>query len=276
MAQKPGVPIRLIALDLDGTLLRSDNSIGPRSIAAVRAAHANGIEIVLASGRMTPAMEPTAKALGLDVFLVSYNGAAVCGRIADGRTRLVHQPLPKQIAAEIYAFASERRLQVNYYLDDIIVSEDSPELRPWMEIYRERTGSPFQLVKSLNDYLHRDPTKLLLVMEPSKREEVASYWRAKLGSRADVVKTESEYLEFLAPGADKGSAIEFLGQKLGIETAAIMAMGNGENDIPMLHRAGWSVAVSNACGLCLAAANNVTECDHQNDAVAEALERWVL
>jgi Cof subfamily protein (haloacid dehalogenase superfamily) len=276
MPDKPSVPIRLIALDLDGTLLRSDHSIGPRSLEALHAAHAKGIEIVLASGRMTPAMERTAKALGLDVCLISYNGAAVCGRLADGRERLFHRPLGADIASEVYTYASERGLQINYYLDDVIHSEDDARLRPYMELYRERTGSPFYLVESLKGFVHREPTKVLLVLEPSRREEVAVHWKARLGARADVVRTEQEYLEFLAPGADKGSAVAFLGQKLGIDAAAIMTMGNGENDIPMLQRAGWSVAVANACEPCKAAAKAVTQNDHENDAVAEAIERWVL
>lgn len=276
MQQKPDVPIRLIALDLDGTLLRSNHLPGKKSVEALHAAHAQGIEIVLASGRMTPAMESAAKAVGLDSFLVSYNGAAVCGRIADGRERLFHRPLPTKIASELYAYARQNTLQVNYYLDDVVVSEDSPALRPWSDMYHERTGSPFHFVESLEGFLDREPTKLLFVMDSSRREAVATHWREILGARADVVKTEDEYLEFLAPGADKGSAVAFIGERLGIENAAIMTMGNGENDVPMLLRAGWSVAVANAGSKCKAAAKAVTENDHENDAVAEALERWVL
>jgi len=276
VSQKPSVPIRLIALDLDGTLLRSDHTVGARSIAALRAAQAQGVEIVLASGRMTPAMEPTATALGLDVVLVSYNGAAVCGRVADGRERMFHRPLQTDVAGELYAFARQERLQINYYLDDVIVSEDGPHLRPWIDIYRDRTGSPYRFVESLEGYLHREPTKLLMVMEPTRREEVAEVWKAKLGARADVVKTDPEYLEFLAPGADKGAAITYLARARGFGLDAVMAMGNGENDVPMLKRAGLSVAVSNACGHCRDAAQHVTENDHDHDAVAEAVERWVL
>ena len=276
MELKPAVPIRLIALDLDGTLLRADKSIGPRSVAALRAARAKGVEIVLASGRMTPAMEPAIKALGLDLFLVSYNGAAVRGPIADGRELLYHRPLPTDIAADLYAYARERRLQVNYYLDDLIVSEDAPHLRPWIDIYRERTGSPYRFVKSLQGFLHREPTKLLLVMEPAQREAVAVHWKAKLGTRAAVVRTDPEYLEFLAPGASKGDALGFIAGKLGVDFSEIMAMGDGENDVSMLSRAGWPVAVANAGAACRAAAKAFTERDHENDAVAEAVERWVL
>src|SRR5260221_129684 len=95
---KPPHPIRMIALDLDGTLLRSDKSVGPRTMDALRAAHAKGIAIALASGRMTPAMEKTAESLQIDCNIVSYNGAVVCSRGARERTRLFHQPLAANIA----------------------------------------------------------------------------------------------------------------------------------------------------------------------------------
>ena len=212
----------------------------------------------------------------MDTFICSYNGAVACGRISDDRERLFHRPLRADIAGELYAFAREHALQVNYYLDDVIVSEDAPHLRPWIELYRERTGSPYRLVKSLEGYLHRDPTKLLFVMEPKEREAVAQYWKAKLGTSAEVVRTEEEYLEFLAPGADKGEAVAFIAGRLGIQPEAVMAMGNGENDVPMLRKAGWPVAVANAGTACKAAAKMVTLNNHDNEAVAEAVEKWVL
>jgi Cof subfamily protein (haloacid dehalogenase superfamily) len=272
----PPAPIRLVALDLDNTLLRSDRSVGKRSIEALQAAHAQGVEIVLASGRMTPAMERTAEMLGLDLFLISYNGAAVCGRMCDGRKRLFHLPLDTDVARELYAFARERGLQVNYYLDDVIVSENEPHLRPWIEIYRERTGSPYRFVESISDYLHRSPTKLLMVMDPKERDAIAEHWKARLGTRAAVVRTDPEYLEFLSPGADKGAAVKLIAESLSIEPAAIMAMGDAENDLPMLRLAGWPVAVANANPACKALARAITKNDHENDAVAEAVERWVL
>jgi Cof subfamily protein (haloacid dehalogenase superfamily) len=275
MTQPPN-PIRLIALDLDGTLLRSDFSIGPRTRKALHDAHAKGIETVLASGRMTPAMERTADALGLDLFLVSYNGAVACGRMEHGRQRFFHRPLEADIARDLYAFAQQHGLQVNYYLDDVIHSEDGPHLRPWIEIYCQRTGSPYRFVKSLKDFLHRQPTKLLMVMDPARREEFAKHWKERLGARAVVVKTEAEYLEFLAPGADKGEAVGFVAAQLGVQPGEIMAMGDGDNDVPMLKRAGWPVAPANAGALAKAAAKAITQNDHDHDAVAEAVEKWVL
>lgn len=268
--------IKLVALDLDGTLLRSDRTIGARTLAAIREAQARGVEIVLASGRMTVAMEEAADALGFDPYLVSYNGAAVCAKKAHGRNILFHRPLDAKIARELYGFARERRLQVNYYLDGVIVTEDEEFMRPWIELYRERTGSPFRRVPSLMPFLDRAPTKLLFLMEPSRRAEIARHWRERLAERALVICTEHEYLEFLDPGATKGEAVAFVAQMLGVRMSSVMAMGDGDNDVPMLKMAGWSVAPANANPSALDAAKAITKATHENDAVAEAFEKWVL
>lgn len=273
---KPAHPIRMIALDLDGTLLRTDKSVGPRTAEALRAAHAKGIEITLASGRMTPAMERTAAALGLDCNIVSYNGAAVCGHAAGGRKRLFHQPLNAGVARELFLYARERRYQVNFYHEDVIVSEDAPHLMPYVDLYRNRTGSPYRMVKNLEEFLHHAPTKLLLVVDPAIRNTIDAELRPRYSPRATVIRTDPEFLEFLDPSVDKGRGVEKLAEILGIPMHSVMAVGDGENDVPMISSAGFGVAVANAFPQVKAVAKAVTQADHNNDAVAEAIERWVL
>jgi Cof subfamily protein (haloacid dehalogenase superfamily) len=270
--------VRLIAMDLDGTLFRADRSIGPRTINALRAAHARGVAVVLASGRMTAAMESAADQLGLDVYIVSYNGAAVCNLRAQGRQRLFHQPLPKDISREICLLGKERGYQINFYYEEVVVSEDGPRLRPWIDLYRTRTGSPFRIVERLVDYfLKYAPTKLLFCLDPAARNIVYAELLPRFHPRrALLVRTDPEYLEFLNPEVDKGKGVRMLAQSLGIAAGAVLALGDGENDISMLSAAGWGVAVANAGDCCKSVADAITTNDNNNDAVAEAVERWVL
>lgn len=273
---RPAHPIKMIALDLDGTLLRADKSVGPRTAEALRAAHARGIEITLASGRMTPAMEQTAGALGIDVNIVSYNGAAVCGHAAGGRKRLYHQPLGVGVARELFQYARARRYQVNFYHEDVIVSEDAPHLMPYIDLYRNRTGSPYRLVSDLEDYLHYAPTKLLIVVDPPVRDAIDAELRPRFSPKATVIRTDPEFLEFLDPSVDKGRGVAKLAEILGIAMDSVMALGDGENDVPMLAAAGFGVAVANANPRAKSVARAVTHNDHNHEAVAEALERWIL
>ena len=273
---RPAAPIRLIALDLDGTLLKSDKTIGRRTIDALHAAHRKGIEIVLASGRMTPAMESTADLLGLDVFIVSYNGAVISGPRSDRRKRLFHGPLPADVARDLYTFARAHKYQVNFYHEDVILTEDGPHLRPWVELYRSRNGSPFRFVDSLEDFMHHTPTKLLLVTEPETRNRLLKEMAPAFGARSSMVCSDPEYLEFLSPDVCKGRGVARLAELRGIPLESVMGVGDGDNDLTMIGMAGWGVAVANASPQCRAAAQVSTTCDNDNDAVAEAVERWAL
>ena len=274
----PPKSMRLIALDLDGTLLRSDRSIGPRTVRALHAAHAKGVEVVLASGRMTAAMESTADQLGLDVYVVSYNGAAVCAPRAENRRRLFHLPLPQDVSQELCTLGKQRGYQINFYHENVIVSEDGPRLRPWIDIYRSRTGSPFRFVERLEDYfLKYAPSKMLYVVDPVTRNAVDAELRPRFHPRrATMMRTDPEYLEFLNAEVDKGKSVVWLAKTLGIAAGQVLALGDGENDMTMLEAAGWGVAVANAGERCKTVADAITRNDNNNDAVAEAVERWVL
>ena len=274
-APRPG-QIKLLSLDLDGTLLRPDRTIGARTRAALSAAHARGVHVVLNSGRMTVSMEFAADLLDFDLHLISYNGAVVAAPRAAGRRKLFERPLPAEVAKELALFAKARGLQLNYYLDDLIYSEDGPRLRPHIELYVERTGSPYRFVAQIEGYLDRAPYKVLFVVEPGLRDELEAELTPRYGSRATITRTDPEYLEFLHPEVDKGKGLQELCGKLNIPLDAVMAVGDADNDLPMLSAAGWGVGMANARPRVRAAADALTQAGCNEDGVAEAVERWVL
>lgn len=272
---EPGA-IRLINLDLDGTLLRRDNTIGARTIAALHEAHRRGVTVVLNSGRMTPAMERPAELLGLDVFLISYNGAVACAPRAERRRRLFERPMRLDVARELVALARERKLQLNYYLDELVYSEMHEHVRPWIELYRRRTGSPYRIVERIDAHLDRAPMKVLFIVEPALRDELEAELRPLYEPRATVTRTDPEYLEFLHPAVDKAAGLRGLCEALGIAMQEVLAVGDSDNDEPAVRAAGWGVGVANAREKVRAAADALTEADCDHDGVGEAVERWVL
>jgi Cof subfamily protein (haloacid dehalogenase superfamily) len=274
-APQPG-QIKMIALDLDGTLLRSDHTIGPRTIAALHEAHRRGVEVILNSGRMVAAMEKTADLLGLDVYAIGYNGAAASAPRAQGRRRLFQQPVPMDVARELYQISRERHLHLNYYRDELVYSEDHADLRRHAEVYRSRTGSPFRFVPRLEEYFDVAPLKVIFVTDPPVRDQLAVELGPRFAGRANMTKTDPEYLEFLHPEVDKGVGLKGLSDALHLPLTAVMAVGDADNDAPMVATAGWGVAVANAreCVRRVACAITENDCDH--DGVAEAVERWVL
>lgn len=267
--------IRLIALDLDGTLLDAQKTISPRNRAALRRASELGVTVALASGRMTDCIAPTAERLGLDCPIIAYNGAMARGRAADGRPVLFHRPLEARHSKELIDFCRGRYL-LNVYFDDRVYAEDTPELRHFAELYSARTGAVYEFVPDLGPFEGRDTTKAITVTDPSDRERLHAEWLPRLGDATTIVRTDPEYLEFMERGTDKGVALVGLCRALGIPIEEAMACGDGDNDAEMLAAAGLGVAMANASPRTLAAADEVSPLTNLEDAVADAVERHVL
>ena len=268
--------IKMLVLDLDGTLLRSDKTVGSRTIAALQEAHKRGVEIVLNSGRMTAAMFPTAEKIGIDCNIISYNGAAATAPRSQDQKRLFEQPLDLDVALELAGIARKKRLQYNYYREERVYSEKHEDLMRFVDLYVQRTGSPYRFVERLEDHMSVPPLKVIFVVDPPVREALYDELQPRFEGRANVTKTDPEYLEFLHPAVNKGVGVQGLCDALSIPMSAVMAIGDGDNDAPMIGRVGWGVAVANARESVLerAAAKTENDCDH--DAVAEATERWIL
>jgi Cof subfamily protein (haloacid dehalogenase superfamily) len=267
--------IKLMAFDLDGTLLAADKHVPERNRRALRAAASRGVQIVLASGRMTACIEPFAREIGLDCIIVAYNGAMARGRACDGRRVLHHCPLPVERGRELVEYCRDRYL-LNYYIDDELYAQDRPELRRWAGIYAERTGATYHFVPDLAPLADRASAKAIIITSPPERERLYGEWVARWPGRATIVRTDPEYLEFVNKDTNKGVALASVAAGLGTALDEVMAMGDGDNDAEMLATAGLGLAVANATALAKESADVVLGLSHQDCAVAEAVDRYVL
>jgi hypothetical protein len=269
--------IRLLALDLDGTLLDDGKQVPAENVAALKEAERDGVLICLASGRMLRAIEAIESRIGVDCIIIAYNGGKVVGRRSEGRPLLDHRPLSAEVAEAVVRFAEEHRHLLNFYDRDLLYAEDSPSYRELIELYARRTGSEYNLVKSLRESLAGvPPTKLILLAHLPERDQLYEVFRRELSQRAIVSRTEPEYLEIMAPDADKGRALSLIARRYGIEHDEIMAIGDAENDTGMMRAAGVGVAIANSPPYVKAAAKLVTERSNNDAGVAEAIRRWVL
>ena len=275
MTETPRRPVRLIALDLDGTTLNTSKHIDEGNRSALRAAAEKGVTVVLASGRMTDCITPFAEELALDCMIISYNGGMARGLLADGRPELHHCPLQASYGAGLIDFCRDRYM-LNYYVDDVLHAQDRPELRQYAGIYSQRTGAKYHFVPDLDPYRESDPTKAIIVCDPGERERLYDEWIERWGGETTIVKTDPEYLEFLNKDTNKGVALADMAGRLGLHIDEVMAMGDGDNDADMLATAGLGVAVANASDLARANADVLLDVDHTECAVAAAVERYIL
>jgi Cof subfamily protein (haloacid dehalogenase superfamily) len=268
-------PVQLIALDLDGTLLDDRKLVPAANREALREAAARGIQIALASGRMIPRIEPVQEMLGIDCLVIAYNGGKVVGSRRAGRQLIAHRPLPADVAELFIRFSQEHGYLLNFYLDDRLYAEDGPSRRPFMDLYSARTGAEYQL-GDLDRLVGHAPTKLILLAAPAERDRLYNALRPQFSERAFITKSDPEYLEIMAPGVDKGAALDLLAQHLGLSTSQVLAVGDADNDQGMLAAAGWGVAMANAGPHVRAGARAVTSLTNNEGGVAEAVRRWAL
>ncbi len=269
--------IKLIAFDIDGTILDDQKQLVSANREAFQEAERKGLILCIASGRMLSTIESVEKQLGVDCVIIAYNGGMIAGRRAEGRPLLGHNPVPADVADFLIGFAREHGYLLNFYHQDLLYAEENQSENPLLAVYSRRTGASYKLIRDLQSFFPGvTPTKLILLAESDQCSRLLPELRRRLAGRACIVKSEPEYLEITAPGIDKGSALPVIAGRYGISTNEIMAVGDAENDIGMLRAAGWGVAVANASPEVKVCARCITERTNNEGGAAEAIYRWAM
>jgi Cof subfamily protein (haloacid dehalogenase superfamily) len=236
--------LKLIAIDLDGTLLNSKNAISPRTEAAIRRAAESGIVVTIATGRMYRSALAIAKKLDLDVPLITYNGALV--RSVSGKV-YYHRPIPEKLSHEIMMLFKEMRWHIQTYIDDTLYVR---HLDKKAKAYATIAGVE---AVPLGDALYTikgEPTKMLGIADsPEEAGAMYEYLNADFGTKLFIAISQAPnaiYVEICHPEVSKGKALTMLAQNLSIKKEEIMAIGDSGNDVSLLDAAGLPVAMANA------------------------------
>jgi Cof subfamily protein (haloacid dehalogenase superfamily) len=272
----PLLPIRLIALDIDGTIIGDDHEIAGRTLLAVRAAMDRDVAVSLVTGRMVSSAMRFATDLGLTGPIVGYQGGLIRAMPLPETRRLgkllLHTPLPAEAARSILAWTRARGLDPHVnHLERFILRADDPRA----DDYSAFMGARAELVPDLLEAIDHPVTKILAVGEPPLPVEVAPLARAAFAGRADVTISHPRFLEFVAPGVSKGRAIRFLARRLRIPLGATLAIGDQWNDLEMIAEVGHGTAMPSAPPEVRAAARYVAA-PLEDDGAARMIEDLVL
>lgn len=266
-------PIRLLALDLDGTLVGPEGMISAKVRTAVREATARGVEVVIATGRMVQSAAHYWGLLGLGTgWLIAYNGGVVAA-MPDG-VPLMRRLLPDGAARLLIGRALAADILVQVYVgQELWVSREDDRVRD----YVDAQGIPEWVKRPADLFAWPEPPIKLLLQAPSAvldrfREEIAAE-AAELGVR--VFKSQAEYLEMVPEGVGKGPALSAVAARLNVLADEVMAIGDAENDIDMLQWAGLGVAMGQAREEVRRAARAVTGSIGE-DGAATAIEKYIL
>ena len=270
MNQSEVYDIKLIASDLDGTLLDSNGVLRERTEAAIRAAEGLGIPFTISTGRMFSSAARFARQVDVRIPLICYNGAMI--RSLDGTT-FSHEMLDMDVAHRLLAIFRERDIYVQSYVDDVLYVKNwrDSEYQDYMKHYGIDGVA-------IGDALYDPqipPTKLLATTEGVEESrhlirEIADIF----GDSIYITSSNSEFVEIMNPNVNKAKALATLAGMLGIGMESVMALGDGENDVEMIREAGLGVAMGNSRQNARDAAN-ATAPTNDDHGVAWAIEKFI-
>jgi len=264
--------IRILALDLDDTLLRSDLSISHRTRHAIKRTEQLGVTVVLASGRIPEAMEHSSRLLGLNKrpgYLVSNNGALI---EESNSGVIIHEALLEpRLALIICDLADAEGFAMQLYQDDIMyVSRQNEYSR-----YDQRvTGIRQVVVENFRAMVKEGCYKLTIPGDPAVLSHVASLFRTYLGDNITLFASRPYSLEVMSKNTDKGTALAKVAKTLNVDAKEVMAIGDSMNDEAMIRWAGIGVAMANADERIKSIANFVSDHNNDDDGVAEVIEKY--
>jgi Cof subfamily protein (haloacid dehalogenase superfamily) len=262
---------KLVALDVDGTIVGRDLTISPGVREAVTRMQEAGTAACLVTGRMYRATIPFARELRINTPLICYQGAAIIDPTTD--EVISHSALANDIVQELIALTERDHMHLQLYRND----EYYCEMRDrFSELYAALSMTQPVIVPSLREAFAYSPaTKAVVIAdEPEAAKYVGTLAKAFAG-RANVTRSLPEFDEVLDPAADKGTALRFVASRLGVDMSDTMAIGDSWNDAPLLEAAGYAIAMGSSPPELIDIADSVVG-DLAHDGVAEAIEKYVL
>lgn len=262
--------IRLIAFDLDGTLMGPDQTISPRVQAAIARAQAQDIVVTLATGRMFSTTRVFAHTLNISAPLICYQGGWIQALDSDVLHRI---SLPKSLAQQATGLGDAQGWHTVLYADGKLYIR---EMLYAPDFYDAWLAPDVTVVNHWEDVLATHTVdKVLYVAEPEHIATMARILNQHFANSAEVVQSHEMFVEVVPQNVDKGTALAWLAQHLDISQAEVLAAGDQGNDLAMVKWAGIGVAMGNAISAVKQVADwvapSVTE-----DGAAVLLERFVF
>lgn len=260
--------LRMVATDLDGTIVRRDHSVSPRTVAALRAVAAAGVDVVFVTGRPPRWMAPVVEATGHSGTAVCANGALVYD-LGEGRP-LDAKPIAPDVVTEVTRRLAGAIPGVAFALETLAGFRSTPAYRPRWDALADH------VVGDLPDLLADDPgvVKVLARLEGGRSDAMLAEARPLLDGLATPTHSNAAdgLLEVSAPGVSKATTLAELAASRGIGAADVVAFGDMPNDLAMLAWAGTGYAMTGGHPEAVAAADHLAPpCDE--DGVAQVLER---
>lgn len=265
---------KLVAIDLDDTLLSDDLRISPQTIEAIQKSIKQGVTVTLATGRMYKSAVKFAKEIDLNVPIITYQGAYV-KNILDEEI-LYEKLLSYETSVDIITKLKEKdKKNIQIYIDDELYA-DKDNL--YINKYGSLTEVDYHIVDDLFELIARSeklPLKILVIDEPDNVKQMLNEFNQIYKGDINITISKPHFLEFSHKEATKGQAIKYLADTLGISLEQVIAIGDSYNDLDMIQVAGLGVVMENGYDEVKKYANYITKTNNDHG-VFEVLNRFIL
>jgi len=268
--------IKLIALDLDDTLLNDNREITDGTVAALQECAERGIYVVLCSGRAEDAILPFVRRLEIagkeaGRFLIAINGCSIFDM--HKRQQIFCRKVEPDILLRTNEIAEARGLRSEVYTPDTIYYREETQ---WTKLDVDLCGLKGAAIENYEEFLKTGFTKMLVPGDPAQLLDLQRILRAEFGDRAVIFTSKPYFLEILPPNCGKGEAVSWLANELKIPMEETMGFGDSMNDESLIRMAGHGVAMCNGLEAIKSIARHVTEYDNNHDGVGEFIKKYVL
>lgn len=268
---------KLIASDIDATLIRSDFTLSQKNIITINAAVAKGVKFILTTGRMHASAKLYAKKLNFDTDILSCNGALAKNIESD--EIIFSSQMDKEVCKEIFCKFREEKIYFQFYSEKVFYAEKiigvAKHFREWSLSLPIEDRIPVLEALDIDDILNKDPIYKIYITSDGEEERKRHLEILMKLPGIEITSSWTNNYEICAKGVSKGAALERYGKIYDIKKNEIMAIGDNENDVEMISFAGMGVAVKNAEENVKKAANYITD-SNDNDGVAKAIEKFIL
>ncbi len=262
---------KLLVVDLDDTLLNEDLSVSKRNMDAIQKIREKGVMVTVATGRATPSALYYSDLLGLDLPVISYQGARVTDK-KSGKA-LYDNELHLDEIKPLIKVAEETGTHFNIFIDDVIYVEKMTE---WAKRYKKLSNNVhMEVVGKLSEFIDRGVTKAIFIDHHDRLERIKPDVEQAADDNTNIFFSKPFFLECTNSNATKGAALKFLGEHLGVKREEMIAIGDTYNDISMIEYAGMGVCMANGPREVQELADFVT-LSNTEDGVAHAIEKLIL
>lgn len=265
---------RMIAIDLDDTLLNEEGNVSKENRSAIENARQEGVAIVLCSGRPSLGMHRTIKNLGLDKegeYYISFNGALI--RQSHDDSKIYEANLDPILTNTIIDYGRKYNLGIQLYIEDNMYVEEYTDR---IKEYERLTGVQALLVDDIKAHVGNGALKVLMNDDHERLKVLYDEEHSQLKDQLHMFFSRDHLLEFISLETNKGIAVMKLAKRLNIEKDEVIAVGDSYNDLYMIEMAGLGVTVSNGREEVKNIAQYVTSRNNNEHAIEEVIEKFIL